>query len=698
MELFATAAKGLEPLLGGELAALGARQVKVERAGVAFEGDLEVAYRACLWSRLASRILLPVARFSAADGAALYAGARQVAWLDHIGPDETLAVGATLTRATITDSRFAALKVKDAVVDVIRDLTGDRPAVRRKQPDVQVSLHVRGEDAVLSIDLSGDSLHRRGYRTETSGAPLRETLAAAILVRAGWPDVAGAGASVVDPMCGSGTLLIEAALMAGDVAPGLERGYFGLLGWRGHDRPRWDRLLEEARERRRAGVRGSPLVAGWDVDVRAVRAARRNAERAGVTIRVDRRDVADLVPPAGAVPGLVVTNPPYGERLGELRDLERLYGTLGVRLKAGFGGWTAAVLTGSDELGKSLGLRASKRYRFFNGSIPCRLLLLPIRAGETAVDPAGREALSNRLRKNMKGLRKWAQDEGITCFRVYDADIPEYAVAVDLYGSHVVVQEYAPPRSVPKSRAAARLEDVRVVLPEALCVSPRDLVIKVRQKQRGRSQYEKLAGAGRFVEVSEGGLRFLVNLTDYVDTGLFLDHRLTRARIRELARGKRFLNLFGYTGSATVYAAAGGALATTTVDLSKTYLEWARRNMRLNGFSGPEHRYVREDVLEGVEQATGSYGLIFLDPPTFSTSKRMEKTLDVQRDHVRLIRAVSRLLEPDGVLLFSSNFRRFTIDREALSDFDVRDVTRSTMPKDFERNRRIHVCFELRKT
>jgi 23S rRNA (guanine2445-N2)-methyltransferase / 23S rRNA (guanine2069-N7)-methyltransferase len=280
-------------------------------------------------------------------------------------------IKATLTRATITDSRFAALKVKDAVVDVIRDVTGDRPAVRRKQPDVQVSLHVRGEDAVLSIDLSGDSLHRRGYRTETGGAPLRETLASAILVRAGWPDAAGAGASMVDPMCGSGTLLIEAALMAGDVAPGLERGYFGLLGWRGHDRPRWDRLLEEARERRRAGVRGSPLVAGWDVDARAVRAARRNAERAGVTIRVDRRDLADLVPPAGAVPGLVVTNPPYGERLEGTPEQWKRLGDL---LKRRYGGWRAVVLAGGADRGKHIGLRPSFRLPVRNGPLEARIL------------------------------------------------------------------------------------------------------------------------------------------------------------------------------------------------------------------------------------------------------------------------------------------------------------------------------------
>jgi 23S rRNA (guanine2445-N2)-methyltransferase / 23S rRNA (guanine2069-N7)-methyltransferase len=533
---------------------------------------------------------------------------------------------------------------------------------------------------------------------------MKENLAAAVLLRAGWPQIARLGGALVDPMCGSGTLLIEGALLAADVAPGLRRGYFGFLGWKGHDPQLWARLLAEAQQRREAGLAHLPVIVGGDRDGAAIRAAWASLERAGLHGRVhfERRDLADLAPPPGAKPGLVVVNPPYGERLGEAETLRPLYRLLGERLRERFTGWTAAVLTGNPDLGKEMGLRARRYHTLFNGALECRLLHFEIEP-QWFVEPgkrpevlsAGAEAFANRLRKNLKTIGRWAAQNGITCYRLYDADLPEYAVAVDLYEGWAHVQEYEAPSSVDPNRAEARLREALAVLPGVLGMAEERVVLKVRRRQKGRAQYEKLGEKGEFIEVGEGGLRFLVNLTDYLDTGLFLDHRPTRAMLRELAGGKRFLNLFAYTGTATVHAAAGGAVATVSVDLSRTYLDWARRNLAVNGFAGRQHELVRADVLEWLARERRRFDLIFLDPPTFSASKRMERTFDVQRDHVPLLRAAVRLLDPGGLLIFSTNSRRFRLDREALPELAIEEITPRTIPRDFERNPRIHYCWKI---
>ena len=302
---------------------------------------------------------------------------------------------------------------------------------------------------------------------------------------------------------------------------------------------------------------------------------------------------------------------------------------------------------------------------------------------------------ANRLRKNLKRLAPWTRREGIECYRLYDADLPEYAVAVDLYGPWVHVQEYLAPRSVDADKAEERRQDVLAALPGALQVPAQNVFFKVRQRQKGDHQYQKIDERGTFVEVREGPGRFLINLTDYLDTGLFLDHRITRQIIMREAKGKDFLNLFGYTGVATVLAALGGALSTTTVDLSATYLEWARRNLELNGLDHPRNRLVRADCLRWLTEEKKRYDLIFLDPPTFSASKKMDGVLDVQRDHPVLIRRAVACLKPGGVLIFSNNNRRFRLERDALADLEIEDISRATLPKDFERNPRIHNCWRI---
>jgi 23S rRNA (guanine2445-N2)-methyltransferase / 23S rRNA (guanine2069-N7)-methyltransferase len=356
-----------------------------------------------------------------------------------------------------------------------------------------------------------------------------------------------------------------------------------------------------------------------------------------------------------------------------------------------------------------------------NGPIECRLLRLSIDPAEfvQAREPGrpppvdaesararpGAQMFANRLKKNLDKYSGWAQREGVSCYRLYDADMPEYAFAIDLYqsdpagsaGRWLYVQEYAPPATVDKQKARARREEALSVLPEVTGLAAEAIYWRTRRPQKGKAQYEAIAEVGERVVVEEGGLKFLVNFTDYLDTGLFLDHRRTRARIRELAGGKRFLNLFCYTGAATVHAAAGGAKSTTSVDMSRTYLDWSKRNMTVNGFTGA-HEFIQEDCLAWLAQDRGDrYDLIFLDPPTFSNSKRMDRELDVQRDHVELIRLAMRRLAAGGLLLFSTNFRKFRLDREALGDLDVRDVSKATVPLDFARDPKVHACFEIRR-
>jgi 23S rRNA (guanine2445-N2)-methyltransferase / 23S rRNA (guanine2069-N7)-methyltransferase len=548
-----------------------------------------------------------------------------------------------------------------------------------------------------------------------------------MLLRAGWPAlVAGrqdAALGFVDPMCGSGTLPIEAALIAGDVAPGSLRAYFGFTGWRGHDTELWRRLLDEARERRAAATLEGLAIVGYDRDDGAVHAARANAARAGLErlVTITQSELVDL-PPAPAQDGLVAVNPPYGERLGDLRDLAPLYAALGNVLRERYRGWRAVLLTGNPPLGRELKIRAKRTHTLFNGPIECRLLrfeltpehfeaprtpgrLPPFDTAAARARP-GAAMFANRLRKNMASRTAWADAEGIACFRVYDADMPEYAFSIDLYRSQpgsgaqrwIYVQEYAPPATVDVGKARARREEAFAMIPEVL-EAPADAIhLRTRRPQKRGAQYAKLAATGEFREVEEAGLRFLVNFTDYLDTGLFLDHRLTRARLRDAAAGKRFLNLFAYTGTASVYAAAGGARATTTLDMSRTYLDWARRNLDLNGFTDRRrHRLLQEDALNWLASPVDErYDLVFLDPPTVSRSKRMSTELDLQRDHARLIRAVLRRLAPGGLLVFSSNFRKFRLDRTALADLAIDDVTGATIPQDFARDPKVHHCFEIR--
>jgi len=710
LNLFATCPKGIEQLLAEELRAMGAEFVRETRAGVVFDGSRETAYRACLWSRLANRILLPLTQFAAPTPEALYEGVKTIPWKEHLAPEGTLAVDFTTSQSAITHTHYGALKVKDAIVDQLREEFGVRPSIDTAQPDVRVNVYLNRDEATVSIDLSGESLHRRGYRRQGVEAPLKENLAAAILLRANWPAIAKDGGSLIDLMCGSGTLLIEGALIAGDIAPGLLRPYFGFLNWRQHDESIWSALLDEAHARCEAGMERIPLIRGYDHDPRAISAAKENIAHIemGAYITVEARELSDCQPEAEAKTGLVVANPPYGERLGEAEELPALYAELGAQLRNSFPGWRAAVFTGNPELGKHMGLRANRMHVLYNGAIECKLLHFEITEESFVRAPSTKafeirpgssaEMFANRLRKDLQHFGRWARRQEIGCYRLYDADLHEYNLAIDVYESdkrYVHVQEYEAPDTIDPDKARQRLQHALAVIPIVLEIPREQMFLKVRRRQKSGTQYEKFATTGEFHEVREGPCRFFVNFTDYLDTGLFLDHRSTRTMLGEMAKGKRFLNLFGYTGTATVHAALGGASSTTTVDMSHTYLDWARRNFDLNGLSRGKHELIQADVLQWLKDNRARYGLIFLDPPTFSRSKRMEETLDVQRDQEELIRDTAALLEPDGTLIFSTNNRRFKLAREGLTGLEIEDITRRTLPKDFARNPRIHQCFRI---
>ena len=693
--LFASTARGLEELLKTELEALGAMDCQVVQGGVHFQGDTRLLYQSLMWSRLASRIMLPLGQCSVYSDLDLYLGVQAIPWTEIFTPDATFAVHFSGLNDEIRNSQYGALKVKDAIVDSFTRKNLPRPNVDRENPDLRINVWLNKETAHISLDLSGEGLHLRGYRDGTGMAPVKETLASAIVMRSGWVP----GTPLLDPMCGSGTLLIEAAMLATDRAPGLHRGHWGFNGWLQHDDAVWKEVKAEAQARARKGLAAyESRFYGSDVDARVIERARSNARRAGVgeLITFEAKDVAQLSNPLPKGPyGTVISNPPYGERLESEPALIALHSLLGRTMKTQFGGWNLSLFSASPELLSCLQLRADKQFKAKNGPLDCvqKNYHLAENDGSGAVSLA--EDFANRLRKNLKKYEKWARQEGIECYRLYDADLPEYNVAIDRYGEWVVVQEYAPPKTVDAHKARQRLFDVIAATISVLGIAPNKLVLKTRERQKGKNQYQKMAEKGDFLEVQEYNARLWVNLTDYLDTGLFLDHRIARRMLGQMSKGKDFLNLFSYTGSASVHAGLGGARSTTTVDMSRTYLEWAERNLRLNGLTGRAHRLMQADVLSWLRDSDEQFDLIFIDPPTFSNSKRMDDAFDVQRDHLRLMTDLKRLLRKGGTIMFSNNKRGFRMDHDGLAQLGLKaqEISQKTLSQDFARNRQIHNCW-----
>lgn len=715
---FAACPRGLEGLLAAELLTLGADTTRETVAGVYFEGPSAIGYRACLWSRLANRILRPVITVDAADGDQLYAGLKDFDWSQLFTRRQSFTIDFSGESRSIRNTQYGAQRCKDAIVDWFVDREGARPDVDRRDPDIRLNVRLSKGRAVVSVDYSGGSLHQRGYRQQAGAAPLKENLAAAILLRADWPGMAARGGGLIDPMCGSATLLVEAAMMSADIAPGLGRRRFGFERLADFNGPQWQAILADAKGRAERGRASQlPEIRGYDADPRVIRKAEENIAAAGLAkvVRVSCRPLAELKRPTHLpLPcGLLVCNPPYGERLGEKPNLLFLYRQLGEVMVREFPQWEAAIFTSDLDLGKATGLRSHKRYRLFNGALEAQLLLFhlqgntlsearpvsPVPGEEVAAGELseGAQMFANRIRKNRKRLASWVKREQVQCYRLYDADMPEYAVAVDLYGDAVHVAEYQAPKGVDPDAAERRLNEVRLALPKALEMAPDKIVYKQRQRQRGTTQYEKRDSRGDFVSVREGQAKLLVNLHDYLDTGLFLDHRPLRLRIAQQSWDKDFLNLFCYTGTATVHAALGGARSTTSVDMSNTYLDWLGKNLAHNGLAESTHRRIRANCLEWLAEDKGEYDIILLDPPSFSNSKSMTGSFDVQRDHAPLVRHAMARLRDAGTLYFSNNRRGFKLDEDLLGEFSCVDITAKTLDPDFQRNRRIHCCWEIRR-
>jgi 23S rRNA (guanine2445-N2)-methyltransferase / 23S rRNA (guanine2069-N7)-methyltransferase len=624
---------------------------------------------------------------------------------------DSFAVSAAGTTDALRHTQFIAQRIKDAVVDQFRARGEPRPNVSKQEPDLRIHAVIKKNRVTLGIDLIDGSLHKRGYRTEQGEAPMKETLAAALLMRAGWPALMKQDNAVIyDPMCGAGTLLIEAVLMAMDIAPGLLRES-RLSCWPHHDKTIEHSIREEAQARRQAGASWQGMALGSDQDLRALGMARRNAERAGIWdhIEFDSALLTDAIPPRA--PTLLITNPPYAERLGEDAEVMQLYQQLGELIRTQALNAEAAVFTARPEWGKLIGIHSHRQYAFFNGQLPAKLLLFHVNEdtvyqrrkdavtqtlGVTAaaLDDGG-QMLANRLRKNLKNIGRWARQQGYDCYRLYDADMPEYAFAIDIYKSvedaiFVHMQEYKPPASVSEADAELRRRQAVLAVQHVLELPSNRVSIKVRERQRGKQQYQPTQEQGEDIIVREGDAQLIVNLDRYLDTGLFLDHRPIRRYVHQHAAGKDFLNLFCYTGSVSVQAGLGGATRTVSVDMSRTYLNWAQRNLALNGLNLRQHELVEMDCITYLQKCRQQFDLIFLDPPTFSNSKDTVNVLDVQRDHSMLIDLGMQNLKPGGTLIFSTNMRRFKLDETLRQRYTISDYSRQSIDKDYARNTRIH--------
>lgn len=692
--VFASAPYGLEELLKSELETLGAQGCRIVSGGVHYQADSQTLYQTLLWSRLASRILLPLSNERIQGDKDLYLAVSAIDWPTIFMPAASFMVRFNGVNDEIRNSQYGALRVKDGIVDSFTRKNLPRPVVDRQQADLVIDVWLHRNELSIALDLSGGGLHQRGYRELAGQAPLKENLALAIVLRSGWQH----GVPLVDPLCGSGTLLIEAVMLAADRAPGLTRQRWGFYGWTQHDEMLWQSVKQQAQQRAKDGMAAlTREFYGFDHDSKVIEIARTNARRAGVAdaLQFSVREIATLSNPSSLANGVIISNPPYGERIGSEPVLAALYSQAGQVFKRQFPGWRLSLFSASPQLLSCLRLRAERQFKAKNGALDCvqKNYLLTTDTGNKTVA----QDYANRLLKNAKKWDKWARQQGVNCYRLYDADLPDYNLALDRYGDWLVMQEYAPPKTVDAQKARQRLLDAMTATMDTLDVPAGKLVLKTRQRQKGDSQYHKLAQRGQLLEVQEYNARLLVNLTDYLDSGLFADHRLVRRLLGQMSRGKDFLNLFAYTGSASVHAGLGGARTTTTVDMSRTYLEWAENNLRLNKLTGRHHRLIQSDCLQFLQQIQQQFDVIFIDPPTFSNSKRMTQSFDVQRDYLSLLAQAKSLLRSGGKMVFSCNKRGFHLDTAGVSalGLQVQDISQQTLSADFSRRQNLHHCWLL---
>lgn len=717
-----TCADGLEQLLEEEIAHLGATNVERKAGRLSFQGALETAYRICMWSRLASRVVMPIyehaieASHDVRDVAEeLFEGAVNFDWSLVFAPQSTFAIRLHVERDIKVNSQFATLRVKDGVVDSFMDTVGRRPSIDIKQPEITLYVLAGKSSHIYCLDLSGDSLHKRGYRHYMTDAPIKENLAAAILHKAQLSTLKPA--LILDPMCGSGTFIIESLMILTDRAPGLVRR-FGFNGWHGHDHELWMSIKAEADERHVLAMQQPlPKFFAFDADWDAIKATKNNIIAAGFEsildqIQIEERTLADWPDfnLSDQEHAFVVTNPPYGERLGDKASNRAVYLGISSLLQQHFANQHAAVIAAQIEQADVLAFHEPKTLRLMNGKLPIYVRFGTVKAANNTtpflaqwnsqpVEIEEAQDFANRLQKNMTALKKWATKEQVHCLRLYDADLPDFNVAVDLYGERLHVQEYAPPKTIEPEKAKKRFNLALAAIRAVTGLGREAIFIKTRARQSGKTQYEKQSTVSKRFVVKEGKANILVNLTDYLDTGLFLDHRQMRLRIAKEVRGKHFLNLYSYTSTVSLHAALNGAASTTSVDLSNTYLNWSKENFVLNGLTvdhaDEQHMFFAADCFEWLKEGHEQYDMIFIDPPTFSNSKKFYGTFDVQRDHISLLKRAMNRLSTGGTLYFSNNYRGFELDEEIEAMFDITEITQDTIGPDFKRNQKIHRAWKI---
>lgn len=700
LDLVAVTAFGLESVAQRELHALGYEDAKPFGTGrVGFTGAAGAICRTNLWLRSAERVLVRVGSFPACDFEALFDGVRSLAWERWIGRDAAFPVGGRSVRSVLSSVPAVQRATKKAIVERLMQAHGVE-RLPETGPTYAVEVSLLHDEATLTIDTSGAGLHKRGYRTSVGEAQLRETMAAGLVLLSYWHP----GRPFMDPFCGTGTIAIEAAMIGRNIAPGLKRSFAG-ESWPQVPASLWS----EAREQ--AGAAALPVLehrlVATDIDERALSQARHHARNADVEpdIHFQQRAFEDVAARVGY--GCLITNPPWGERLGDREQLESLYRSFPLVLRR-LDTWSHFILTGYPGFERLIGQEATRRRKLYHANIETTYYqfhgpapggaagpreMTPVFGGLDEKADKQAEMFATVLGKHARHLRKWPQ-RGITCYRLYDRDIPEVPLVVDVYEGHLHVAEYERPHEHTPAQHADWLDRMMETACATLGVERDKAFLKSRGRQRGLSQYERVSDTGYTLVVGEQGLRFEVNLSDYVDTGLFLDHRLTRAMVRQRAGGKRFLNLFAYSGAFTVYAAAGGAEHTTSVDLSATYLDWAERNLLLNGFDDGRHQLVQADAMTYLDSLKPgeTFDLMVIDPPTYSNSKRTEEDWDVQARHTDLLAAASNHLEPGGWIYFSTNFRKFKPAFPA--NLIAREISQQTVPADF-RNKKIHRCWVL---
>ena len=707
LELIATAAAGTEAVVKRELAALGYEARTLTPGRLHFTGDVAAICRANLWLRTGERVLIYARSFWASDFGALFDSTAALPWEQWMTADAQFPVTGRSRRSQLSSVPACQRIVKRAIAKRLQEAHG-REHLPETGPRYAVEVSLLDDVATLTLDTTGVGLHKRGYRRLVADAQLRETLAAALVQLSFWRP----GRVLADPFCGTGTIPIEAALIGRNIAPGLAREFVAET-WPTLEARHWRQAREDARDLQRPAL--AERLLGYDLDAKALSLARYHAQQAGVAgdIHWQQRPFSELR--AKAEYGCIVTNPPYGERMGDDAETARLYQSFPLVLRR-LPTWSFFILSARPDLETLVGQPADRRRKLYNGPIECTYYQFhgPRPPRETSGRPetkttegpafggllqaASRQAeeFANRLRNRARHLRRWPAKRSITCYRLYERDVPDVPLVVDRYEESLHIAEFARPHDRSPAQHADWLDLMARTACEVLDVPRERIFIKHRERQRGAAQYQRVDDRQAEFIVHEGGLRFLVNLSDYVDTGLFLDHRLTRRMVREASAGKRFLNLFGYTGAFTVYAAAGGATTTTTVDKSAAYIDWARRNIELNNLKGPQHRLVRSDIRAFLDRLSprDQWDLAVVDPPTFSNTKGLEDDWDVQAHHAKLLQQLAPHMSPGGIVFFSTNFRRFKLEESALGDYAIRDITRQTIPEDF-RNQRIHLCWQL---